>query len=216
MYRGDSVLELTPDASQLRANYTPADQGQLETDDIDLGSTAPALVHLGRRLLAVQGGKDGWLRLLDVGRLNGQDGRAGPQTGGELDRIRAPGASGLFSAPAVIQGRGEARLFVGSSGATAAYRVLNSAEPRIQLVWQNEHSGTSPVMAGGLVFVYDPSAGVLNVYRPASSRPIATLPARPGHWNSPIVVGGRILLPEGSANSPSAHGTLDLYSLPPG
>jgi hypothetical protein len=40
------------------------------------------------------------------------------------------------------------------------------------------------------------------------------LPAEAGHWNSPIVVGGRIILPEGSYFSHSDSGTIDIYHLP--
>ena len=55
-------------------------------------------------------------------------------------------------------------------------------------------------MAGGLLYVYDPDAGGIYVYRPASPRPIAKLPGNPGHWNSPIVVDGHVVEPEGNAN----------------
>ena len=70
--------------------------------------------------------------------------------------------------------------------------------------------GTSPIAAGGLVFVYDPVAGDLNVYRPSSSRVIARLPGAPGHWNSPVVADGRIAIPAGSANDHATSGTLEI------
>jgi hypothetical protein len=43
---------------------------------------------------------------------------------------------------------------------------------------------------------------------------VARLPAGPGHWNNPIVGGGRIALPEGDANDHRLSGRLSLYALP--
>ena len=67
-------------------------------------------------------------------------------------------------------------------------------------------------MAGGLLYVYDLSAGGINVYRPGSPRAIAKLPGTPGHWNSPIVVDGHVVEPEGNANDHELTGTLELFS----
>jgi hypothetical protein len=61
--------------------------------------------------------------------------------------------------------------------------------------------------------VYDPN-GALRIYRPTSSRPLATLAAGDGHWNSPIVVTGRVALPEGDANDHRLSGVLAIYRLP--
>ena len=41
---GDSVLELSPDATTLLHNWTPTNQAQLESSDTDVGSTAPAVL----------------------------------------------------------------------------------------------------------------------------------------------------------------------------
>jgi hypothetical protein len=100
-------------------------------------------------------------------------------------------------------------VFVGDEHTTAAY-VLRRG--RLYLAWQNGTPGTSPVMAGGLLYVYDPDAGGIDVYHPGSPHPIATLPGLPGHWNSPIVVDGHIVEPEGNANDHALDGTLDIYS----
>jgi hypothetical protein len=191
---GDSVLVLSPDAGKLLASYTPADQRQLEAGDVDLGSTAPAVLP-GR--LALQGGKDGILRLLDLRRLG--LGR----TGGEVQTIRS--GSGLFSAPAVWG----SLVFLATGSSTDAYRLRNR---RLEHVWGNGTGGTSPVVAGGLLYVYDPGGG-LNVYAPANGRRLATLPAGAGHWESPIVAGGRVILPEGNANGHATSGVLDVYVL---
>jgi hypothetical protein len=70
------------------------------------------------------------------------------------------------------------------------------------------------VVAGGLVFVYDGNAGGIRVYRAETGSLITQLPAGSGHWNSPIVVDGKVALPEGSANSHTTTGILNIYRLP--
>jgi len=202
---GDSTLELSPNASTLLQNWTPADQSDLNTSDVDLGSTAPALLGNG---LAVQSGKDGKLRLLDLAKLNGKGG-AGPVTGGELQTLPTPSGSGLFSAPAVWRHDGRTWLYVSDFGATAAY-VVNGR--RLSQAWHASAGGTSPVVAGGLLYVYDPS-GALDVYAPTTGRRLASLDAGGGHWNSPIVTDGRIALPVGNANDHRLTGTLDVWRL---
>jgi outer membrane protein assembly factor BamB len=201
---GDSVLELSPTAVRLLQNWTPVNQHTLDTTDADLGSTAPALLGSG---LAVQGGKDGFLRLLDLRRLNGTT-AAAARTGGELQTLRTPGGHGLFSAPAVWRTAGGTWLFVADFSATAGY-VLDGR--RLQVVWTQNFGGTSPVVAGGLLYLYDPDGGGLRVVQPATGALVATLPAGPGHWNSPIVIDGRIALPEGDANKHRLDGVLDIW-----
>jgi hypothetical protein len=205
-YWGDSVLELSPDAATLLQNWTPKDQGALNSGDVDLGSTAPALLGSG---LAVQSGKDGKMRLLDLTKLNGKGG-AGPVTGGELQTISTPSGSGLFSAPAVWRNGGKTWLFVSDFSATAAY-VLQGR--RLVEAWHSSHAGTSPVVAGGLLYVYDPG-GSLDVYVPTTGKLLVSLDAGGGHWSSPIVTDGRIALPVGDANDHDVHGTLDVWRVP--
>ena len=203
---GDSVLELSPNAARLLQNWTPRNQAQLSATDVDLGSTAPALLGGG---LAVQGGKDGRLRLLNIRRLNGTT-RAAARLGGERQTVSAPGGDDVFGAVAVWRKRGTAWAFVSTAAGTAAFRLVHG---RLRRAWQNGAAGTSPVIAGGLLFVYDPN-GALRIYRPTSSRPIATLPAGSGHWNSPIAVAGMVALPEGDANNHRTSGVLNIYRLP--
>jgi outer membrane protein assembly factor BamB len=204
---GDSVLMLSRDARRLVRNWTPTNYAKLESGDVDLGSTAPALLGGG---LALQGGKDGVLRLLDLGRMNGRTAQAGPLTGGELQRVSAPGGSGVFTAPAVWRGGGRTWVFVANDAGTTAY-VLRSR--RLRIAWRIRTGGTSPVVSGGLLYVYDADAGFLAVYQPTSGRLLARLPAGDGHWNSPIVTDGRIALPDGNANDHRETGTLNIYRL---
>jgi len=202
-YWGDSVLELSPDAGKLLQNWTPRNQADLNSSDSDLGSTAPALLGSG---LAAQSGKDGKLRLLDLTKLNGKGG-ASSITGGELQTLLTPSSSGLFSAPAVWEHGGRTWLIVSDFSATAAY-VLKGR--RLSEVWNVTPGGTSPVAAGGLLYVYDAS-GSLDVSAPATGKQLASLPTGKGHWSSPLVTDGRIALPVGNANDHATSGVLDIW-----
>jgi outer membrane protein assembly factor BamB len=208
---GDSVLELSANAGRLLQSYTPADEASLEERDLDLGSASPAVLPHG---LVLQAGKDGRLRLLSLTHLNGRPHTAGPVTGGELQILPSPGAGEVLTAPAVTTKRGQTRVFVADYAATAAYALTGGAKPNLRRLWQTRHGGSSPVLAGGLLYAYDPLHGGLNVYNPDLPRPIATLPAGTGHWNSPIIADGRIALPEGDANKHATTGILDIYRLP--
>jgi hypothetical protein len=212
---GDSVLELSADGSTLLHNWTPTDQARLNSNDLDLGSTSPAVLPaFDGRSLAVQGGKAGVLDLLDLDRLDGTTGGAGPRLGGQIQELSAPGGDQVFTAPAVWSHLGRTWVFVGDGSGTWAYTLGGTgANPQLSVAWRSGSGGTSPVIAGGLLYVYDPG-GSLDVYVPTTGRRLASLPAGGGHWNSPIVVGGRVILPVGNANDHSTSGTLDIYHLP--
>jgi hypothetical protein len=199
-YWGDSTLMLSPSAARLLHNWTPRNQAELDRGDIDLGSTAPALLS-GTR--AVQSGKDGLLRLLRLPALGGRLGR----TGGQLQTISAPGGSGVFTAICVWRARAGVRIFVGDDAGTWSYGLVRG---RLKVRWRAGDAGTSPVLAGGLLYVYDPGGG-LDVRNPSSGKVVARLQAGGGHWNSPIVTDGRIALPEGDANDHRTSGILNIY-----
>jgi len=209
---GDSVLELSPGAVRFLRHWTPPNQHELEATDTDLGSTSPALLPdpNGGRATAflLQGGKDAKLHLLDIrASLFGVTGAAGRHLGGEVQDLPAVGHSDVFTAPAVMHRRGLTEAFVATGGGTGAYRLSGG---RLGLVWSNSTGGTSPVLAGGLLWVYDPDGG-LNVYRPSDGILIRRLPAPSGHWNSPIVAGGRVYLPSGNSNDHRTSGVLSIY-----
>ena len=197
---GDAVLRLDAGATRLLGNYTPANTAELEAQDVDLGSTSPVL--LGGGYLA-QGGKDGKIRLLSRRRMAGTR----PHKGGELSTVSTPSGTDLFTAPAVLRTRSSVWLFAADNGGTAAYRLRNA---HLVVVWRNGTSGTSPVVAGGLLYVASPDGG-LSVYSPFNGRRVARLTSGNGHWNSPIVVDGRIALPEGNANDHATSGYLDIW-----
>ncbi|MGB7188794.1 MAG: PQQ-binding-like beta-propeller repeat protein [Acidobacteriaceae bacterium] len=200
---GDSVIELNADASRMVGNYTPADNARLNDEDLDVGSTSPVL--LGDGLLA-QGGKDGLIRLLSVQQIAG----TAAHHDHELQKISTPSGAMLFTAPAVWRLDGKTWMFAADSHATAAWTLENR---KLVQKWKSGNGGTSPIVAGGLLYVYNPSGG-LRVYEPATGKQVADLECGRGHWNSPIVVDGKIALPEGNANHHATSGVLDIWSLP--
>ncbi|HWE33653.1 MAG TPA: PQQ-binding-like beta-propeller repeat protein [Solirubrobacteraceae bacterium] len=211
---GDSVLELAPYATGLLHNYTPTNQVQLSSGDQDLGSTSPALLpDPGGPPLIVQGGKDAQLKLLDLDRLDGTSGPASARTGGALQMLPTPGGGQMFTAPVVWVHSGHTYLFVADGSGTAEYLLHSGSHPRLVAGWSNGTAGTSPVLAGGLLYVYDPG-GTLDVYSPTSGHLLHSFSASPGHWNSPIAVGGRVVLPVGSGNDHSTSGRLYIWHLP--
>jgi PQQ-like domain len=199
---GDSMLELSPDAGEVLRSYTPENEEELDAGDVDLSSASPAFVppHF-----VVQGGKDGLLRVLDLTKLG--VGRKG----GETSIAKAPAETGVFSAPAVWEADGATWVFVANSAGTAGYLFRDS---KLRQEWSNDNPGTSPVLAGGLLYVYDHEDGGLNVYDPESGHRLGRLPAGEGHWSSPIVIDGHIALPEGNANNHETQGVLNVYRLP--
>jgi outer membrane protein assembly factor BamB len=199
-YWGDAVVQLNPDATQIVGNYTPTNTEQLNVRDADLGSTSPVL--LGGDYIA-QGGKDGKIRVLSLARISG----AAPHRGGELQVVSTPSGVDLFTAPAVWHGARATWMFAADNGGTMAWTF---SDGRLQQVWKNTNGGTSPLVAGGLLYVYDPRGG-LRVYDPESGRAITVLDCGPGHWNSPIVIDGRIALPEGDSNNHATTGVLNIW-----
>ena len=155
-------------------------------------------------------GKDGIIRVLVLSHLDGGPPSAPNRLGGEVQRLGLPGGGELFTAPAVWRRDSRTTMFIGAEHATAAYALIGG---RLHLVWENSTPGTSPVMAGGLLYVYDPAAGGVYVYEPRSARPIAKLPGTAGHWNSPTVVDGHVIEPEGDANEHKLTGTLKIFSV---
>jgi hypothetical protein len=204
-----SVVMLSPDAGRVLKYWTPTNWEELSSEDDDLGSTAPALLTAN---IALQGGKDGRLRLLDLRRFHAPPSAGKPGVlGGALQVINAPGSARVFTAPAVWTNKGIRWTFVATGRGLAAY-VLK--KKRLVRKWTKTAGGTSPVVAGGLLYVYDPDAGALNVYVPATGKVRASLPVGTGHWNTPIITDGRIALGEDDANAQATFGVLNIYRLP--
>jgi hypothetical protein len=196
---GDSVIRVSGDGRRLLGSWTPSNYAALESADADLGSTGPVPIGGGSIL---QSGKDAKLHVFAVSALN----RRG-SIGHERQVLPAPGGAGMFTAPALWHSGGRTYVFATTGAGTAGYAARGG---RLHRLWSHPVAGTSPIVAGGLLYVYDPG-GALDVYDPRTGKALARLPAGGGHWNSPAPGRGVIALPEGNANDHSASGTLNLY-----
>ena len=201
---GDAVLELDANATHIVGNYTPSNTEQLNAGDVDVGSTSPVLLGNG---VVAQSGKDGSIRLLGVADIR----QAGAHRGGETQVVGTPSSSALFTAPAVWHAPdGTTWMFAADGGGTAAWTLSGG---QLHSAWHNTNRGTSPVYAGGLLYVFDPNGG-LRVYQPTTGFQITKLDCGGGHWNSPIIVDKMIAIPDGNSNSHATGGTLNIFRLP--
>ncbi len=200
-YWGDAMLQLDSNATELLGNYTPPNTDELDATDADIGSTSPVL--LGDGYIA-QGGKDERIRLLSQDFIRGPAAHRKPP----LQEVPTPSGSRLFTAPAVLRNANGSWLFVADNGGTAAWSFSGG---KLRMIWGNSNEGTSPVVAGGLLYVYDPGGDLL-IYDALSGKQLVKLDAGRGHWNSPIVVDGMIALPEGgSRRGRSGGGGLSIW-----
>src|SRR5665213_35480 len=199
-YWGDATIELDPTATKMLGNYTPANTDKLNETYADVGSTSPVLLGGG---FVAQGGKDGTIRLLDPQVMGG----SAPHKGAELQVVSTPSGGRLFTAPAVAHNGSTTIMYVADGGGTEAWSLVGN---QLRSIWKNSNPGTSPVVSGGLLYVYNPKGGLL-VYNPATGEQVANLATGSGHWNSPIIVDGRIALPEGNANRHATSGVLDIW-----
>ena len=101
-------------------------------------------------------------------------------------------------------------MFIADGGGTQAFTL---SAGKLQPAWKANNPGTSPVLAGGLLYV-SALGGGLRVYSPTTGQQITRLVFGASHWNSPIVVDGKIAVPEGNANDHATTGTLNIFRLP--
>jgi outer membrane protein assembly factor BamB len=207
---GDAVIALNPDGTGINGlpvdSYTPADFQRLDDYDLDLGSTAPAIIpappDCSSKNLAVQSGKDRKLRLLNLSDLSGHN-EAG-YTGGEIgNTIEVPSHEMVFTAPAVWVNPKDKSVwvFLGTYNGLAAYRlqVNNSGMPGLKLEWKQSDGSSSPIIANGILFCA--VSGSIRALNPVNgtvlwqSRDIGDI-----HWESPIVDNGVLYITDESGN----------------
>jgi hypothetical protein len=225
---GDSVLALHPDGTGANGwpldAYTPNDYQQLQTNGGDLGSSAPAILHPVPATskiahLAIQLAKEPEIHLIS---LDDMSGKGGPgHTGGEVEPVAVPQGGPTLTAPAVWFNpqNGTTWSFIVNDNGIAAMQLFvdASGNPTIFSQWTQPNGGTSPVLANGILFYA--AGGVVRALDPMSGNLLWSDAAiGPLHWQSPIVVGGRLYLADENAvlwaYEPAAA-PLGFYPLPP-
>jgi hypothetical protein len=185
-------------------SYTPATFAALQSGDLDLGSTAPlilpAIANSKVAHVALQGGKDALLRLVDLSNLSGQ-GKTG-QTGGELAQASIPQGGMMLTAPALwVDGSGTPWVFVATKSGLSAVTVTadSSGTLAINTKWKNTAARTSPLVVNGVL--YAAGSNVIEALDPTtgaslfSDKTIGTL-----HWQSPVVANGVLYLADSAAH----------------
>ena len=204
----ESVLAINPDGSGANSrpidSFTPASFQSLDNADADLGSTAPAIVPVppnsNVQHLAVQGGKDQLLRLVNLANLSGQGGPG--HTGGEIQAaFGVPQGGNVLAQPAVWANPADNSTWVfvttgsGISGLKLAVDV--SGNPSLASQWNKPQGGASAIIANNVV--YYAGGGAVRALDPTTGALLWT-GSNIGntHWQSPVVANGVIYVTGGS------------------
>ncbi|MCA1669967.1 MAG: PQQ-like beta-propeller repeat protein, partial [Thermomicrobia bacterium] len=206
---GESVIALNPDGSGTNGGpldaYTPPNFLSLTSRDTDLGSTAPVILpplpNSAIAHLAIQGGKDAKLRLLNLDDLSGQSGPG--HTGGEIGPlVDVPQGRQVLTAPAVWINPADqsvAVIVTNSAGIAAVQIVIGSdGMPSLHSLWQNASGGTSPIVANGVI--YYAGGGTIRALDAGTGNELWRDGIGGIHWGSPIVANGILYITDGSGN----------------
>ncbi|HEY2396563.1 MAG TPA: PQQ-binding-like beta-propeller repeat protein [Rudaea sp.] len=218
----DSVLALSADGTGVGQgpldSYTPSNYQTLQGNDEDLGSTSPALLPAPAASrfahLAVQGGKDANLRLLNLDDLsgNGAPGFISCNPGlscptSEIQTLAVPQAGQVKPQPAVwvdSRGDGATWTFVATGNGLSALKLVvdGTGKPSLSAQWPAVLAGntTSPVIANDLLYAANGTRVI--AVDPKTGTTLWTSVVINGgfHWQSMIVVNGRVYMPDNSAH----------------
>jgi outer membrane protein assembly factor BamB len=193
----DSMLALKADMSSLVGNYAPSDALQLQQQDLDLGSTSPALLPRqstsATPLMAVQGGKDSILRLVNRANLTGS---------APLQSITLSGR--VFSAPAIYQSPGgPVYVYLGLSDGMYAYALSTiGGSSQLTQVWKASLTlggeGTSPAVRAGVVYVA--ASNQLVALNATTGATLGSATIGSVHWESPMIARGVVYVTDESHN----------------
>jgi IPT/TIG domain-containing protein/putative pyrroloquinoline-quinone binding quinoprotein len=202
---GDSVIALNPDgtggAGKPLDAYTPGTFASLQSQDLDLGSTSPAILpahgYSGR--LAVQAGKDANLRLINLANLSGKG--APGNVGGQLQTLAVAQGCEVVTVPAVwINPADESTwVFVANDCGISGLKLsVAGARPALLTKWQSASGGSSPLLANNVLFYA--GDGFIRALDPSTGNLLWTNTANVGqnHWQSPVVVNGTLYISDQS------------------
>lgn len=202
---GDSVVELTPNLGSVVDSYTPTTYSTLDSNDADLGSTAPVMLPTqsgsNTPYLLVQGGKDHIVRLLNRANLSGQ---GGPRhTGGELQKITI--SSEVHEQPAVWKdSSGTTWVYVtDEAGDLYAYKVITSGGTTTlsQVYRINTGATSSPFIANGVLYLDGDTILAYNATTGAKLFDSGNIGIYLNqHWESPVLVNSMLFTPDGNTS----------------
>jgi len=206
----ESVIALSPEGAGAGGKpldvYTPTNFQTLDNVDADLGSTAPAILPVPANSsvqhLALQGGKDAKLRLVNLQDLSGQGGPG--NVGGEVGAIINVAQGGqVVSQPAVWvnPADGATWAFVTTASGISAVKLAISAggAPSIATQWSKAQGGGSPLVANGIV--YYAGSNALRALDPVTGNTLwSTTGIGSIHWESPVVANGMLYVSDESAH----------------
>jgi outer membrane protein assembly factor BamB len=203
---GDSVIKLSADGLHVLDSYTPSNQNTLNETDDDLGSSAagilPDIPNSRTPHLLIQGGKDEKLRLINRDNMSGQGGPG--HLAGELALLDWPGCQ-LFTQPVSWTEEGTVWVTLAGTCGIATYQVGSDGGGQVSLhaIWHNSTNFTTPVLAGDVLFAA--TSGAIVALDPHSGQRLwSSASASAGgsiagiHWESLIVVNGRVYIPDES------------------
>ena len=179
----ESVLKLDS-SMNLLDHWAPSDWQSLDTNDADLGSSAPVLLPNG---LVYEIGKQGIGYLLSASHLGGT---------GATPAYQAQVCSGSWGGAIYYNGI----IYVTCSSGLRAL-ALNASAPSFSAVggWQvNSAINGPPIVAGGLVWATDWNSGMLYGLNPQTGMAVVrqTTPAME-HFTTPAASDGKLFLATG-------------------
>lgn len=203
---GDTVFSLNPDGSGANGkpldSYTPTNFQDLQNCDTDVGSTGPALLPNNSQYphLAVQGGKDGILRLINLDNMSGHQ-PAGPGfTGGEVFSMSVPQTGDILTMPAVWVNPADQStwVFVANSNGFSGLRLtVDNGNPSLVSQWNIGATGSSPIVANGVLYLA--GGGGITAFNPVTDAQLWNDSGIAGiHWESPIVADGILYITDES------------------
>ena len=215
---GDSVLALTPDGTGVGGKpidaYTPASFQSLQNADADLGSTSPAILPVpptsNVQHLAVQGGKDSLLRLINLADLSGQGGPG--HTGGEVGSLGINVGGQVLSQPAVWVNPADSTTWTFiTNGSSQAFRLSIAANGNPSLVSQwtgGSGANSSPLVANNVLYVA--SGSTLRALNPVTKAQLWATGSAANtigsiRWQSPVRGQLRRLHPRSVESSVGVH-----------
>lgn len=168
---GESILELAPKATRLLDSFTPANWRYMNTHDLDLGSTTPAVFSFhGRELVAISS-KESSVYLLDAADLGGGGADHGqplfksPQLGNQDAAGEAQGVWGALSNYEAPDGRRFLYVPLWGPPAKSAPQFPTSNGPvphgslmAFEVVQQGEDVKLVPAWSSGDMYAPEPAA----------------------------------------------------------